>query len=457
MRMTCGDRSGPRRAAMVSFLLLGCGDDGGGTASAGGSSSGSTGVAASTGDVSTSTGPGTTGTQPTTGGSGSASASSTGPEPGTSTGAVGVTEPGTSTGPDEPGTSTGPGTTTTTSGGDTSTGLDTSSGGLTCEPPLVPCGDQCVDTDLDPQHCGGCGLTCGAEQSCVAGDCLDLLCPPGVLVDCYSGPPGTLDVGACKSGAAQCNDAGTELGPCTGDVVPVDESCELDGDEDCDGETDEGCFLKNCREIKLAQPAAKDGNYKIDLDGDDGPLPPFTVQCDMTLDGGGWTRFNWLYKDYVAGEDPLGQQLQDCKLDDLQCRGRIPAGPVTDLMVKDLTDKNHAMWKFNNTLISQAVLAALQSKKEYCGANQGAFAPYFSNSIEGYCGSGEEGGCDSFFYTSGACLNVGTWGMHFDGDNHWCAAAFKMGATFGGCGNTGDQGFLNDCDCDDEKGELYYR
>ena len=47
--------------------------------------------------------------------------------------------------------------------------------------------------------------------------------------------------------------------------------------------------------------------------------------------------------------------------------------------------------------------------------------------------------------------------MHWDGENAWCAAAFKMGATFGGCGSQGDQGFLNECACDDEQGELYYR
>jgi hypothetical protein len=451
MRMGSWERSGLRRAAMSSLLLLGCGDNGTGTASAGGSSTGSTGVAASTGEVSTASGPGSTGALPTTGGSVSASASSTGADPGTSTDAVSVTEPATSTGPGSTGTSAD------TSTGEVSTTSGSTSGGPACNPPLSLCGGQCVDLDVDLQHCGGCDQPCGAQQQCNGGGCFDLACMPGAVSQCYSGPKETLDVGACKAGSAQCNDEGTELGPCTGEVGPALESCELPGDENCDGKVNEGCYLKDCLAIKKAKPDAVDGNYTIDLDGDDGPLPPFMVQCDMTLDGGGWTRFNWLYKDYVGGEDPLGQALQDCKLADLQCRGRIPAGPVVDLMVKDLTDKQHAMWKFNNTVISQAVLGALQSKKEYCATNQVAFTPYFTNSSEAYCGSGQEGGCDSFFYTSGACQNLGAWGMHFDGDGAWCAAAFKMGATFGGCGNTGDQGFLNDCDCDDEKGELYYR
>ena len=34
----------------------------------------------------------------------------------------------------------------------------------------------------------------------------------------------------------------------------------------------------------------------------------------------------------------------------------------------------------------------------------------------------------------------------------------KMGSTVGGgCASNGDYGFLNDCDCNDEHGALYYR
>ncbi len=53
------------------------------------------------------------------------------------------------------------------------------------------------------------------------------------------------------------------------------------------------CRLKaqsypNCSEIHYANPAAPDGVYLIDPDGD-GPLPAMNCQCDMTTDGGGWT------------------------------------------------------------------------------------------------------------------------------------------------------------------------
>lgn len=442
---------------LFGWFLAACGDSGtGGSAgTTGDTGSGTTNVGTSTTAVDP-----TTGSAPTTGGSQTGSGTSTGPLPET----TGATTTGdltvTSTSPDDSTTSTGPDDASSTSAATSTTGSSTTGDGSTgpqCAPGQTPCGDLCVDTSVDPENCGDCGSACALDEICVDSGCVALVCEPGTASDCYSGPPGTLGVGVCTAGARLCNDLGTELGPCVGEVVPTTESCDTDADDDCDGKQNEGCYLANCAAIKQAKPDSSDGNYKIDLDGDDGPIPPFMVKCDMTIQGGGWTRFNWLHTDYTAGQDPLGQTLQECNVSDLQCRGRIPAGPVKDLLVKDLTDVTHAMWTFNNGTISNALLAALQSKVQYCGANQGAFQPVVNTSGELYCGNGQEGGCDSFFYTSGACNNVGNWGIHWDGDGAWCAAAFKMGATFSGCGNHGDQGFLNECACDDEKGELYYR
>ena len=325
----------------------------------------------------------------------------------------------------------------------------------TCDPGTLQCGRSCVDTQSDPNHCGGCDVACGDLEICAAGECVALLCAPGSEEPCYDGPMGTEDVGLCVAGIRTCADDGMSVGPCVGQVTPLVEDCETEVDDDCDGKVNQGCYVQSCKALKEKDPQASDGLYIIDLDGDDGPLTPLSVYCDMTIDGGGWTRFNWLHEEYVPGTDPLGKTLHECKADDLSCQARIPASAVvSELMVKDITDGHHALWKFNGSTVSNAVLGALQNKQEYCGVNQGAFMPYLTTSAESYCGNGAEGGCDSFFYTSGSCKGVGNWGIHWDGDNAWCAAAFKMGATFSGCGNPGDQGFLNDCDCDDE---LYYR
>jgi hypothetical protein len=68
-------------------------------------------------------------------------------------------------------------------------------------------------------------------------------CTPGSMRDCYSGPPGTANVGACTVGSETCNAEGTGYGACEGEVLPSDEVPTPPGgtsaDEDCDGMVDE--------------------------------------------------------------------------------------------------------------------------------------------------------------------------------------------------------------------------
>jgi hypothetical protein len=45
---------------------------------------------------------------------------------------------------------------------------------------------------------------------------------------------------------------------------------------------------RNCAEILRTAPTSSSGNYTIDPDGAGG-RSPYTVYCDMTTDGGGWT------------------------------------------------------------------------------------------------------------------------------------------------------------------------
>ncbi|MDC0667097.1 SBBP repeat-containing protein [Nannocystis radixulma] len=59
-------------------------------------------------------------------------------------------------------------------------------------------------------------------------------CAPDDTRACYSGPDGTEGVGQCVAGEQQCGPDGT-WGSCIGEVVPAPESCDLAGDEDCDG------------------------------------------------------------------------------------------------------------------------------------------------------------------------------------------------------------------------------
>jgi hypothetical protein len=60
-------------------------------------------------------------------------------------------------------------------------------------------------------------------------------CRPGSVAPCYSGPPGSQDVGLCEAGSKTCSDSGV-YGPCEGEVKPVEaDECVVGGDANCDG------------------------------------------------------------------------------------------------------------------------------------------------------------------------------------------------------------------------------
>lgn len=61
-------------------------------------------------------------------------------------------------------------------GVDGSIGAD---GGPGCPGLTVPCGAECVVPSVDPDHCGACGVVCGATEACVSGGCLGS-CPAGL-------------------------------------------------------------------------------------------------------------------------------------------------------------------------------------------------------------------------------------------------------------------------------------
>ncbi|HTN84293.1 MAG TPA: MopE-related protein, partial [Sorangium sp.] len=97
-----------------------------------------------------------------------------------------------------------------------------------CRGQVLPARETCltpIDDDCDGQ------VNEGGE---------DCVCPPNQRVRCYSGPPGTADVGACTSGTALCDAQGTSMGPCEGEAFPQPETCATPVDDDCDGQVNEG-------------------------------------------------------------------------------------------------------------------------------------------------------------------------------------------------------------------------
>jgi hypothetical protein len=103
--------------------------------------------------------------------------------------------------------------------------------------------------DADAQGYGACvgeiGPTPETCADAIDNDCdgdtdEGCACPIGSTLACYTGPAGTDGVGACHGGTQTCSD-GTSYGACEGEVLPGTETCGDGVDNDCDGETDEGC------------------------------------------------------------------------------------------------------------------------------------------------------------------------------------------------------------------------
>ena len=59
-------------------------------------------------------------------------------------------------------------------------------------------------------------------------------------------------------------------------------------------------YKRSCQEIYEANNSATDGEYTIDIDGYNGPMPPMKVSCEFIASGtgqGGWTLIlNYLHK-----------------------------------------------------------------------------------------------------------------------------------------------------------------
>jgi hypothetical protein len=118
---------------------------------------------------------------------------------------------------------------------------------LTIGESMTGCVPNCAGRTCGPDGCMGTCGTCSAGQACdtngrcvVSGECV-----PGQVRACYSGAPGTQDVGRCRAGAQRCEGVGEfgNWGVCTGDVTPaLMETCGNAVDDNCNGMTDEGCM-----------------------------------------------------------------------------------------------------------------------------------------------------------------------------------------------------------------------
>lgn len=114
------------------------------------------------------------------------------------------------------------------------------------------------------------------------------VCLPNSTAPCYSGPSGTEGVGICKAGTKTCNAQGTAYGGCAGEVLPAAETCASPGDENCNGQSNEGC------------PVTYSANVQ----------PIFFAKCGGCHTGGG------------SGGHNIGVSYADTQLSSYYCPGQ---------------------------------------------------------------------------------------------------------------------------------------
>ncbi len=92
--------------------------------------------------------------------------------------------------------------------------------------------------------------------------------------------------------STDCDDTDASVNPGEAEVY--------DGiDNNCDGTADEGLYPADCEELLDLYPSSSNGTYTIDPDGSGG-TSAFSVLCEMTIDGGGWTQAIQSYLDHLS-------------------------------------------------------------------------------------------------------------------------------------------------------------
>jgi len=138
-----------------------------------------------------------------------------------------------------------------------------------CQPNERVCRGLCFDFAVDERNCGGCGVQCLPNQSCIDGECIcddpnaivcggvctDITTPDHCGPTCEPCPPGHSCVdGACTCGGATCTDTQACCGGACLEVDQDDNNCGACGNVCGAGKI---CFANECRQKctpNLGQP-----------------------------------------------------------------------------------------------------------------------------------------------------------------------------------------------------------
>lgn len=152
---------------------------------------------------------------------------------------------------------------------------------------------------------GSAGMGGAAGMGGMGGSGGGITCVPGTGKACYSGAPGTENVGVCKGGATLCQADGMSYGECLGEVVPVIEECgTAAADDDCNGQVNDHCGIWATR----AGTALEQGIWAVAADSAGNVLVTGRMQGTADFGGGVLTSAGG-FDIFVAKFDPDGKHL----------------------------------------------------------------------------------------------------------------------------------------------------
>lgn len=149
-----------------------------------------------------------------------------------------------------------------------------------CGEGQVCCNTTCVAIDSDPNNCGGCGVVCGGNETCTAGECVcgsascsadeaQICCPDGAGFSCASASNDSLNCGGCGVTCAEGDGERCLAGVCgclkkpgtnpTDNDPTIIEQC-TDGSVCCPARPEFPNELRGCVDLNTVEDCGSCGN-----------------------------------------------------------------------------------------------------------------------------------------------------------------------------------------------------
>jgi hypothetical protein len=252
-----------------------------------------------------------------------------------------------------------------------------------CEKQVLPVDEDC-DTAGD-DNCDGQSNETDAGCSCV----------PGALVSCYPGPEKTEGVGHCVAGQKMCKPDGLSETVCFGHVVPRLEECGTIEDDDCDGQSNEGCPTWGAR----FGGTSSDWVYALHVQDDGGLIFAGEFKSPSIDFGGGKIYRKGSSDAFIVKLDDKGDHVFSTTLWSSDDKGYVT---INDIAV----DQAGNIYAIGNFTTGELMPAPSNNMPSATQAKEAAFVVQFNSDGDLQWSKKFDGGPDTMFSGSGRAIAV---------------------------------------------------